>query len=124
MREPSVAFALNRKSRWPKCCLWEEDLREIRRANPSIKFSVALSRRDCFFDTALVSAYLATFDFPAECFSQATYDCTHGEMIFNPSLLVGVVKHLNTVITPRNPVLISPPHTTQPRHHAPIMIIP
>merc|ERR1711959_709288 len=58
MREPSVAYALNRKSKWPKCCLWEEDVRKVKGENEKIKFEVALSRQDCFFDTELVAFYL------------------------------------------------------------------
>jgi pimeloyl-ACP methyl ester carboxylesterase len=126
MREPSVAYALNRKSKWPKCCLWEEDVRKVKGENKKIKFEVALSRHDCFFDTELVASYLDQVksslsnednstgidaadgdsygdgSSSSSCLSwldHQTYECTHGEMIFRPDLLAHVVKLVNNVIS-------------------------
>ena len=124
MREPSVAYALNRKSKWPECCLWEEDVRKVKRLNRKIKFDIALSRHDCFFDTELVASYLDQVKssisadeeeeeahqsnnednnregFPAASpwLDHQTYECTHGEMIFRPDLLSHVVKMVHNVI--------------------------
>ena len=109
MRETSVAYALNRKSKWPKCCLWEEDLRKLKLVNKKFKFDIALSRHDCFFDTNLVASYLdqvktslADESEPDNASSSwlkhQTYDCTHGEMIFRPDLLAHTVKMVHNVI--------------------------
>lgn len=98
MREPSVAYALNRKSKWPKCCLWEEDLKRLKLSNKDLKFDVTLSKQDCFFDTNMVSSYLNKAKSSCPWLDYKTYDCTHGEVIFRPDLLSSLVPSLSHII--------------------------
>ncbi|QDZ25573.1 hypothetical protein HOP50_18g81150 [Chloropicon primus] len=94
MREPGVAFALNRKSKWPKCCLWQKDLEDIRQDNADFKVAIALSKRDCFFDVTVVERHLKKKPWQ----HHETYDCTHGELIFRPDLICGTMKMIHFVM--------------------------
>lgn len=97
MREPSVAYALNRKSKWPKCCLWEEDLLRLKERNDGFKMGVALSRHDCFFDVPMVEAYLDKMRGPTGGWmAHKTFECTHGELVFRPDLLGETMRMVNT----------------------------
>ena len=91
MREPAVAYTLNRGGRWPRYCLWAEDLEAL----PSgFKVEVGLGARDLFFDAALVSAYLQG----VTRVRHRVFNSTHGELILRPDLLKHVVGMVHRVM--------------------------
>ena len=97
MREPAIAFALNRKSKWPECCFWAEDLRKFQEdSGGNFAMSVALSQRDCFFDVKMVEEYLNRETGPW--LKRETFNCTHGELIFRPDLVGQIVKLMSSTI--------------------------
>eukprot|EP00216_Chloropicon_sp_CCMP2111_P003087 CAMPEP_0198240850 /NCGR_PEP_ID=MMETSP1446-20131203/5842_1 /TAXON_ID=1461542 ORGANISM="Unidentified sp, Strain CCMP2111" /NCGR_SAMPLE_ID=MMETSP1446 /ASSEMBLY_ACC=CAM_ASM_001112 /LENGTH=196 /DNA_ID=CAMNT_0043923627 /DNA_START=1256 /DNA_END=1846 /DNA_ORIENTATION=+ len=92
MRESCVAYVLNRKGIWPRCCIWQEDFEHLPN---NFKIEVALSKRDLFFDTRVVAAYLD------HCMDEAlnhhTFECTHGGILFRPDILEHVVHMVTRV---------------------------
>lgn len=61
----------------------------------NFKIEVALSKRDLFFDTRVVAAYLD------HCMDEAlnhhTFECTHGGILFRPDILEHVVHMVTRV---------------------------
>lgn len=89
MREPAIAFALNRRSRWPECVLWREDLERARQEFKGFRAAVALSDLDCFYDVRMVEKYLAGHE---SWIQRDTFDCAHGELVFRPNLVAQTIR--------------------------------
>ena len=88
-REPAIAFALNRRSRWPECVLWREDLERARQEFKGFRAAVALSDLDCFYDVRMVEKYLAGHE---SWIQRDTFDCMHGELVFRPNLVAQTIR--------------------------------